>query len=861
MAQDPGSNTAHPDTTFVPRIFISHSSADDAFGAWLVDELRRAGVDVWYDSRGRPQGDDGWGGLLPGDDFWRRICYELETRNVFLVIVSPRALSSRWVQDELSMAWQRKNAADPSDQMVIIPVVVTGVDLKFPLSIVQQVTFPNGAHPPEALEKLLSAIRLGHTRMVQLDTGISRHLGPPFEEGLLPPPEPFVGREADLAWVVEHLHAGGATSITPIAALGGMGGIGKSALAAKAIQAVRREDRFNDGVCVIACQGLLQPALVLRQILSRFDSQLGQHDESLTLPKLATKAHSILDGKDVLIVLDNVEPDWPIEEVVAILRATGVTLVLTARQVLPQSAVPAANSYAVGLLPDDEARNLFLSALGRAEVSVAESLAVDRIVKVLDRHTLSVKLAGAYAASTRRDLEAFAQVLERDPLGLPGDNSASQTERAVELVLTRSLESLAPELQELFTAFGALATRETGRYAVVTLARWLGVAQPERGVDLLVRRTLLEAMVLPPMGVPRDRERVQLHPLLWALAQQRFVTLPMVEHKRIKDFIAHYYAWYSHVTYSLALGPDEANLIGCLHWARQAANDKLEAELCSGICEFWRATGRTQVALEEMPRAIDAAKRIAAKEPTRDNRLWAADLEVTYAHVRRDVGELAEAERIFRSDLELRRELQDRWGEAGALGNLGDMERQRGRSQHADQLFQQALDICRELNDRHGVGYYLIKLGTSARKRGQLDQAEKLFQEALVIMREEGDHQSEGEILGHLGHIARNRNQLDDAKRYYEKALAIDREWFDRPGEAIILNNLGYVEEKQGQFAEAESFHQQALTIGREVGNLVTQSYALKALASLARRRGQVAKASSLEQQYRDIKRRLSEQS
>jgi tetratricopeptide (TPR) repeat protein len=856
MAQEPGFNTADSGTTFIPRVFISHSSADNDFGSWLVDELRQAGVDVWYDSRGRPQGDEDWGGLLPGDDWWSRICHELEDiRNVFVLIASPQALFSRWVQDERNMAWQRKNDPNPSNQMVIIPVVVTETDLRFPLSIVQSVTFPNGAHSLVALEDLLCAIRLGHTRMLEQET--SQRLGPPFEEGLLPLPEPFVGRGADLAWVVEHLRTGEAPSITPIVALGGMGGIGKSALAAKAVQVLRREGRFKDGVCVIACQDVLQPALVLRQILSRFDSELDPHDESLDPPALATKAHNLLDGKDALIVLDNVEPDWPIEEVVGILRATCVTLLLSARQVLPQSAVPAANSYAVGLLPYVEAHDLFLSALGQVELSVEDSLAAERIIAVLARHTLSVKLAGAYAASTRRDLEAIAQELERDPLILEGDVSATQNERAVELVFSRSLATLAPELQELFTAFGALATRETGRYAVVTLARWLGVAEPERGVDQLVKRVLLEVNVLPPIGVPFERERVQLHPLLWALAQQRFVRLSTTRQNRVQELIARYYVWYTHETHPLALGPDETNIVGCLHWAREAANDVLEAQLCSGICEYWRATGRTQAALQEMPSSIEAAKRLAAATQTHNDRLWMADLEVTYAHVLRDVGEMAKAEHIFRVDLALRRELQDRSGESAALGNLAAIVRQRGQTELADKLLKEALDICIELGDRHGVGYYRIKLGASARKCGQLGHAEKLFQEALVIMREEGDHQSEGEILGHLGHIARNRNLLDKAKEYYKRALAIDQQWFDRPGEAIILNNLGYVEETQGQFAEAESCYQKALAIGREVGNLVTQSYALKALASLARRQGRLEEAKLFEHEYRDVKRRL----
>jgi hypothetical protein len=46
---------AHP--AFVPRVFISHSSADNGFGLELVARLQRdlgTAADIWYDGSGKP---------------------------------------------------------------------------------------------------------------------------------------------------------------------------------------------------------------------------------------------------------------------------------------------------------------------------------------------------------------------------------------------------------------------------------------------------------------------------------------------------------------------------------------------------------------------------------------------------------------------------------------------------------------------------------------------------------------------------------------------------------------------------------------------------------------------------------------
>jgi tetratricopeptide (TPR) repeat protein len=96
------------------RIFVSHSSVDDAFCRALVAHLRRAGADVWYDEHNL-----GTGVLR------REIMRELAERPVFLVVLSRSAFKSDWVQDECEWAF---NIFKRKPERLMLPVVADNYD-------------------------------------------------------------------------------------------------------------------------------------------------------------------------------------------------------------------------------------------------------------------------------------------------------------------------------------------------------------------------------------------------------------------------------------------------------------------------------------------------------------------------------------------------------------------------------------------------------------------------------------------------------------------------------------------------------------------------------------------------------------
>lgn len=135
--------------TTTPRVFVSHSRQDDEFGLRLIADLRRdLGREdaVWYDVSGGLQGGDAW---------WRTIVREITTRDVFIVVLSPAAVASKWVEDEIDLAWQQKNTAAGK---LIVPLLYRACDVRPDLATRQMIDFTAPGTYATAYAQLLRAL-------------------------------------------------------------------------------------------------------------------------------------------------------------------------------------------------------------------------------------------------------------------------------------------------------------------------------------------------------------------------------------------------------------------------------------------------------------------------------------------------------------------------------------------------------------------------------------------------------------------------------------------------------------------------------------------------------------------------------
>lgn len=133
-------------------VFVSHSHEDVEWCRGFVGLLRSYGADVWYDEHNL-----GYGELM--DEIGR----QLAVRPVFVVILSPHAISSKWVKMEMTGAvnlWQKH------PDRIILPVVAHQCEIPVLWTTFKYVSGPSdsGISPQEA------AIRVAHALGLEMKT-------------------------------------------------------------------------------------------------------------------------------------------------------------------------------------------------------------------------------------------------------------------------------------------------------------------------------------------------------------------------------------------------------------------------------------------------------------------------------------------------------------------------------------------------------------------------------------------------------------------------------------------------------------------------------------------------------------------
>ena len=631
----------------------------------------------------------------------------------------------------------------------------------------------------------------------------------------------FSGRHDELRALNAMLpsaRAAGTDESVPVAVISGTAGVGKTALAIRFGRQVAK--RFPDGqLYVNLCRPdpgtPMEPDVALRYFLDAFG--VPPHRIAAPLEERAALFRSLVDGKRVLIVLDNASSAAQVRPLLP--GSPGCLVVVTSRnQMAGLVATEGAALITLDVLGDDEAHEMLARRLGQERVA-AEPRVADEIVAACARLPLALSIAAGRAVGRpKRPLAELAAEL-RDARGRLDALEAGDAASDVRAVLSWSYDQLSPAAARMFRLLGLHPGPDIPLPAAASLA---GISRAEAAAALReLTRTHMAAEHLPG--------RFAFHDLLRAYAAEAAEHYDAEEERSaaVRRMLDHYLHTamaasqrFSPFRSPLRLAAPAPGVVPAEMADKDQAMSWFEAEVPGllTLIGFAEAEG------------FDA---YAWRLP------WALG---PFFHRR---GWLQSYAAIQRTALAAARRLDDPLALAHAHHLLGHAQLQMNEYEAAEPNFRRALDLFRELGDRANEAVVLNGLAGMLEKQERYPEALAVALDALRMLKAAGHWWTQATLENGVGWLYAHLGQYDDALTHCHRALSLHRESGHRGGAADTLDSIGFVYLHLGDLARAQAHYEQAIDAYREIGAPFGEGNSLAGLGDVLLRGGDLAAARS----------------
>jgi DNA-binding SARP family transcriptional activator/tetratricopeptide (TPR) repeat protein len=631
---------------------------------------------------------------------------------------------------------------------------------------------------------------------VELDDGYRR---PRHEVAGVPVPAQlpldapgFSGRRDELGILQETLSArsAGPDETVPIVVISGTAGIGKTALAVRFGRHVAM--RFGDGQLYVNLRGVdpatppMEPADALRFFLDALG--VPPHRIPAGLEGRAALYRSLLDGKRVLIVLDNARDVVQVRPLLP--GAPGSLVVVTSRcemngLVAAEGAVP----VTLDVLSGDEAREMLTRRLGR-DRTVAEPEAADEIISSCARLPLALGIAiGRAAARPKRSLAELAAEL-RDARGrldvLEADDATN-----VRAVFSWSYDQLSETAASMFRLLGLHPGPDISLSAAASLA---GVTRAQAGAALReLTRAHMAAEYLPA--------RFTFHDLLRAYAADQAERHDSEEERRaaVHRVLDHYL--HTAMAASQRFSPSRSAL---------RLTSPQPGVLPADVTDKDQAVAWFDAEVTVLLALIGHAGAQGF-----DGHAWQIPWALSPFFSRR--GRWRDYIAAQEMALAAARRLDDTLALAHSHYLLGHA--QADDYDAADPNVRQALELFRKLGDRANEAFVLNGLANMLAKQDRYPEALAVALDALRMLKAVGHWWTQATLENLVGWLYAHLGQYDQALTHCQRALSLHRDSSNRGGTADTLDSLGYVYLHLSDFAQAKAHYAKAIEAYREISS------------------------------------------
>jgi tetratricopeptide (TPR) repeat protein/transcriptional regulator with XRE-family HTH domain len=612
----------------------------------------------------------------------------------------------------------------------------------------------------------------------------------------------FTGRETDLARLMAAVSDDG--GVVGIYAIDGMAGVGKSAFAVHA--AHQLENRFPDGQIFLqlhahtAGHRPVDPTDALASLLLTMGVTARQIP--VGLGERSTLWRSQVAGKRILLLLDDAAGH---EQVRPLLPGTPGTLVLiTSRKHL--AALDDATSICLESMTHDEAASLLIRLADRPDLD-ADDPAVAQICAMCGYLPLAIgMLARQLHHHPRWTLAGLLSYLAaaRDRLELMRAENLS-----ISAAFDMSYLDLGEDQQRLFRRLGLHPGTDIDRFAAAAL----------HDTDPATARRLLDELFDQHLITEPASGRYRMHDLIREHARALAAIDDPDDCESVVRRLADYYV--------------QATAAASRHFnrLRPAPSTSLPEPAAAAASSTDLGAPATQEQAADWMEAeranVHAIVDLAAA------RRWPGhglSIAVAMGGFLRTRGHWVQLRVLHETALETAQQAGYEDGEAGALTNLGVVQRLAGNYVASATTLGRALELTADVHDQQGRADVLVALGVVQRLTEEFATATATLTTALELYRDLGDPLGQADALNELGYLQRLRGDYSGAATSHSTALELYQSAGDEAGQADSLRYLGRVYQETSDYGAVRSSYSRALDLYRGLNDMLGQAHALNYL-------------------------------
>lgn len=680
----------------------------------------------------------------------------------------------------------------------------------------------------------------------------------------------FVGRDRDAKAVAKLL----ARSDVRIVTLTGPGGVGKTRLAFHVADAV--QGSFEHGVVAVDLSGVTGPEFVLPAIADCFDIA------NLGTDQILDRLLSIIGDRSILFLLDNFEQVVDARSDISRLAKTlaNACFLVTSRMPLhlvgefdysvSPLEVPTQSEVSgeAARLLENPAVALFVDraqAVHRTFESTPDSLpTVARITELLDGLPLAIELAAARVKLF--SLGALeGRLTDRLATLVGGPRDLPRRLQTMRNAITWSYDLLDDEERKVFRrvalfsgSFSYQAAeavvsppvserhRSTSSNDTLLLEAGTEVRDLWTHLHSLIDKSLLQ--VLPDT---RDDTRFKMMLTIQEFALEELDRSSERNAMRLR--VLQYFSHHLVEVEELLNGPeqriwmerldfDSGNIRNALQTALDHFHQSAEAglKLASTMWRYWLVRGQLREGanwLDAMLTGSADSDFLGLAEARAFNRL---------GNLRLDLGEHAEATRLYRKSLAIYRTNGHADGIADELNNLGLLQLIHGEPDRARTSLEESLTIRRDGGDATALPSTLANLGDVAIFMEELDLAESYHTEALRLLHGGGNLRRVAFSCYSLGTIAQFRHEFDRAQAYLDEGLKFQEQIDDSYTLGLLMLGLGRLNLAMGDTELGTERLRRSLQVMRRMGARRIMMEVIEEIASITVRYGLYSETARL---------------